>query len=134
MLVLAFTLSLNLAGAQEIIPETEQDSVKPEPVFQGRSKVDGVVAVVGDYVVLDSDIDMMYRELQTQNVPIKDITRCELLGKLMEDKLYAHQAIQDSIIISDAEVNETMNRQVDYFVQQLGSTDKMVTYFKKKKP
>lgn len=132
MLVLAFALGLNLAGAQEIIPETEQDSVKPEPVFQGRSKVDGVVAVVGDYVVLDSDIDMMYRELQTQNVPIKDITRCELLGKLMEDKLYAHQAIQDSIVISDAEVNETMNRQIDYFVQQLGSADKMVTYFKKK--
>lgn len=132
MLVLALALGLNLAGAQEIIPETEQDSVKPEPVFQGRSKVDGVVAVVGDFVVLDSDIDMMYRELQTQNVPIKDITRCELLGKLMEDKLYAHQAIQDSIIISDAEVNETMNRQIDYFVQQLGSPEKMVTYFKKK--
>lgn len=132
MLVLALALSLNLAGAQEIIPETEQDSVKPEPMFQGRSKVDGVVAVVGDFVVLDSDIDMMYRELQTQNVPIKDITRCELLGKLMEDKLYAHQAIQDSIIISDAEVNETMNRQIDYFVQQLGSPEKMVTYFKKK--
>lgn len=132
MLVLALALGLNFAGAQEIIPETEQDSVKPEPVFQGRSKVDGVVAVVGDFVVLDSDIDMMYRELQTQNVPIKDITRCELLGKLMEDKLYAHQAIQDSIIISDAEVNETMNRQIDYFVQQLGSPEKMVTYFKKK--
>lgn len=132
MLVLALALGLNLAGAQEIIPETEQDSVKPETLFQGRSKVDGVVAVVGDFVVLDSDIDMMYRELQTQNVPIKDITRCELLGKLMEDKLYAHQAIQDSIIISDAEVNETMNRQIDYFVQQLGSPEKMVTYFKKK--
>jgi peptidyl-prolyl cis-trans isomerase SurA len=90
------------------------------------------VAVVGDFVVLDSDIDLMYRELQAQNVPIKEITRCELLGKLMEDKLYAHQAIQDSIIVSDAEVNERMNRQIEYFVEQIGSEEKMVAYFKKK--
>lgn len=124
-------LAFCTAGAQEIIKEPTADTVKPATP-SGRIKVDGVVAVVGDFVVLDSDIDLMYRELQAQNVPIKDITRCELLGKLMEDKLYAHQAIQDSIVIGDAEVNETMNRQIDFFVEQLGSPDKMVAYFKKK--
>ena len=128
--IAAFFLA-NAAAAQEIIVENPKDSVKP--VFQkGRGKVDGVVAVVGDFVVLDSDIDLMYRELQAQNVPIKEITRCELLGKLMEDKLYTHQAIQDSIIVTDAEVNETMNKQIDYFVENIGSPEKMVAYFKKK--
>jgi len=121
------------AAAQQIIPDTPKDSVKPVKYAAGsRLKVDGVVAVVGDYVVLDSDIDLMYKEMQAQNVPIADVTRCELIGKLMEDKLYAHQAIQDSIIVHDAEVNETMDRQVDYFIEQLGSADKMVAYFKKK--
>lgn len=129
---MVFTLlGINLAAAQEILPITKKDSVKPG-AFQGRSKVDGVIAVVGDFIVLDSDIDMMFRELQAQNVPIKEVTRCELLGKLMEDKLYAHHAIQDSIIVSDAEVNETMNKQIDYFVEKLGSEQQMVTYFKKK--
>jgi len=123
---------LNMAYAQEVIPETPKDTVKLLPQFGVRSKIDGVIAVVGDFVVLDSDIDLMYRELQAQNVPIKDITRCELLGKLMEDKLYAHHAIQDSIVVSDADVNEKMNRQIDYFVENLGSEDKMVAYFKKK--
>jgi peptidyl-prolyl cis-trans isomerase SurA len=122
---------INMAAAQEILPETAKDSVKPVAKI-GRSKVDGVIAVVGDFVVLDSDIDLMYRELQAQNVPIKDITRCELMGKLMEDKLYAHHAIQDSIIVSDSEVNETMNKQIDYFVEHLGDEQKMVAYFKKK--
>lgn len=131
----AFLLALFFAGlffanAQEIIPDVKKDSVKP--VRTGKTKVDGVVAVVGDFVVLDSDIDLMFKELQAQNIPTKDMTRCELLGKLMEDKLYAHQAIQDSIVVTDAEVNETMNRQIDYFVEQLGSADKMVAYFKKK--
>lgn len=131
-LLLGFLAFCNMAAAQEIIKETAvTDTVKP-PVNTGRIKVDGVIAVVGDFVVLDSDIDLMYRELQAQNVPIKEITRCELLGKLMEDKLYAHQAIQDSIIISDAEVNERMNRQIEYFVEQIGSEEKMVAYFKKK--
>lgn len=129
-LVFAFVLFGLAANAQEIIKEAPTDSVKPKP--QGRLKVDGIVAVVGEYVVLDSDIDLMYRELQAQNVPTKDVTRCELLGKLMEDKLYAHQAIQDSIIVHDEEVNSTMDQQIDYFVQNLGSVDKMVAYFKKK--
>lgn len=119
------------ATAQEIIPETPKDSVKTT-MPKSRSKVDGVVAVVGDFVVLESDIDLMYREMQAQGMPIQEIPRGELLGKLMEDKLYAHHAIQDSIIVSDAEVNETMNRQIDFFVQQIGSEDKMVKYFKKK--
>lgn len=120
-----------LVNAQEIIEVAQQDSIKPA-VQQGRVKVDGVIAVVGDYVVLDSDIDLMYRELQAQNVPIKEITRCELLGKLMEDKLYAHQAIQDSIVVRDDEVNEVMDRQINYFVEQIGTPEKMVAYFKKK--
>ncbi|MUV04184.1 peptidylprolyl isomerase [Flavobacterium rakeshii] len=119
-------------SAQEIInDEPVQDTVKPKAPT-GKLKVDGIVAVVGDFVVLDSDIDMMYKELQAQEVPVKDITRCELLGKLMEDKLYAHHAIQDSIIVSDIEVNERMQQQIDYFVDQLGSEQRMVEYFKKR--
>jgi peptidyl-prolyl cis-trans isomerase SurA len=130
-LFLAFAfMVIGTAGAQEIIPEVKKDSVKRAPL--GRMKVDGVIAVVGDYVVLDSDIDMMYREFQAQGMSTKEITRCELLGKLMEDKLYAHQAIQDSIVVTDAEINETMNKQIDYFIENIGSEQKMIAYFKKK--
>jgi peptidyl-prolyl cis-trans isomerase SurA len=131
-LFIAFAfLALGTANAQEVVAQAATDSVKPT-AFSGRAKVDGVVAVVGDFIVLDSDIDLMYKELQTQNVSTKDITRCELLGKLMEDKLYAHHAIQDSIVVTDAEVNETMNEQINYFTEQIGSVDKMLKYFKKK--
>jgi len=130
-LFIVFAIMGITARAQEIIPEQPKDTIKPS-IPKGRSKVDGVVAVVGDFVVLESDIDLMYREMQAQNMPVKDIPRGELLGKLMEDKLYAHHAIQDSIIVTDAEVNETMNKQIDFFVEQIGSEDKMVKYFKKK--
>ncbi len=97
----------------------------------GKKKIDGVIATVGDYNVLESDIDKAYLEITSQGSSIADITRCQVLGRLMEDKLYAHQAIQDSIIVGDDQVREKLNKQVDYMVQQLGSMEKVVEYFKK---
>jgi peptidyl-prolyl cis-trans isomerase SurA len=98
---------------------------------QKRQKVDGIVATVGDYIVLDSDIDKAFLEIESSGNSIKDITRCQMLGKLLEDKLYAHQAIQDSIVVKDEEVKEKMNQQLDYMVEQLKSMDNVVKYFKK---
>jgi len=116
--------------AQEIIPEkaVAENTVKPSGQ---RQKIDGVIATIGDYIVLDSDIDKAYLELSSQGNSIKEISRCQMLGKLMEDRLYAHQAIQDSIVASDEQVKEKLNRQLDYMVEQLGSVDKVVKYFKK---
>nr|WP_317165219.1 peptidylprolyl isomerase [Flavobacterium difficile] len=99
---------------------------------QKKQKVDGVAAVVGNYIVLDSDIDLMYLELKTQNIDTQNITRCELLGKQLEDKLYAHQAIQDSIVVTDEEVNTYMDNQMDALVEQMGSKEKLFAYYKKK--
>ena len=96
-----------------------------------KTKVDGVIGVVGDYIILDSDIDKTYLELKQQGVNTNEITRCQMLGKLLEDKLYAHQAIQDSIIVTDTEVNQKLEEQYAYMVEQLGSVEKVVQYFKK---
>jgi len=97
-----------------------------------KVKVDGVVAVVGDYVVLDSDIDLEIIQLKAQGVDTKNITRCELFGKQLEDKLYAHQAIQDSIVVTDVEVYDYMGQQIDAMVEQVGSIDKVIAFYKKK--
>lgn len=97
-----------------------------------RLKIDGVTAVVGDYVILDSDIDKAYIDLESQGVSTSDITRCNLLGKLMEDKLYAHHAEQDSIEVSTDEINNYVEQTIDYFVQQLGGMDKVLKFYKKK--
>ena len=71
----------------------------PKADTQGRIKLDGVISVVGDYVILDSDIDKTLTDMESQGISTKGVTRCELLGKLMEDKLYAHHAIQDLSLI-----------------------------------
>ena len=97
-----------------------------------RIKIDGVAAVIGDYVILDSDVEKAYIDLQSQGIPTGNIEKCSLLGKLMEDKLYAHHAEQDSLEVSDAEINDYVGRTIDYFVQELGSMEKVLEFYKKK--
>ncbi|MGQ7946706.1 peptidylprolyl isomerase [Flavobacterium sp. WC2509] len=123
--------SLTFVNAQEIIKDSVV-TVAKEPVSSTKKlKVDGVVATVGDYIILDSDIDKGFLEITSQGGSAKDVTRCQVLGKLLEDKLYAHQAVQDSIIVSDAEVKGMMDERLNYMLQQIGTMDKLVKYYQK---
>ena len=81
---------------------------------QEKIKVDGISSVVGDFIILDSDIDKVLIDMESQGLSTRGISRCQLLGKLMEDKLYAHHAIQDSLELSDNEIYDYVDRQIDY--------------------
>lgn len=116
-------LGINTAAAQEIIPDEVDNTKKQMDSTQnGRKKVDGVAAVIGDFVVLDSDIDKEYIQLQARGVSIRDITRCQLFGKLLEDKLYAHHAIQDSIEVNELEIRSNIEQQISAFLEQKGGS------------
>lgn len=97
-----------------------------------QKRVDGVVAVVGDYVVLESDIDKTYLEIKSRGVNVESIKRCEILGMLMEDKFYAHHAVQDSVPINDEEVRAIIENNIEYLVKNLGSMAKVLEYYRKK--
>jgi len=96
-----------------------------------RVKIDGVSAVVGDYVILDSDIDKTLIDMKSQGIPTDGVERCQLLGKLMEDKLYAHHAVQDSLEISDSEVYSYVDQSIEYFTEELGSIEKVLEFYNK---
>ena len=99
--------------------------------FLTKIKIDGVSAVVGDYVILESDVDKTLIDLQSQGVSTQNITRCSLLGKLMEDKLYAHHAEQDSLQVDNNSIYSYVDRTIDYFVDQIGSIEKVLEFYKK---
>jgi len=96
-----------------------------------RIKIDGVSAVIGDYVILNSDIDKTLVEMESQGVNTKGISRCQLLGKLMEDKLYAHHAVQDSLEVSVEEIYSTVDQIIDNFIRQLGTLEKVLEFYDK---
>lgn len=130
VLIVLLTIISFTTNAQEVIKELVRDTTKVKPLST-KQKVDGIIATVGDYIILDSDIDKGYLEISSQGNSIKDISRCQMLGKLLEDKLYAHQAIQDSIIVKDDEVKKMMDDRINYMVEQIGSLDKVIEYYKK---
>lgn len=116
---------------QDVVVEEGKNFKKDSTNNFKRIKLDGIASVVGDYVILDSDIEKTLIDLRSQGVSTEDVTRCSLLGKLMEDRLYAHQAVQDSILVSDDEVNATSDRQIQSLVQQIGSMEKVLRFYKK---
>jgi peptidyl-prolyl cis-trans isomerase SurA len=74
---------------------------------------------VGDYIVLDSDIDKSFsRTSPAKAIRSRTSPAAKCFCKLLEDKLYAHQAVQDSIIVTDDEVKSKMDEQVNYMVEQ----------------
>ncbi len=142
LLSLLFISNIAISQVPEEIPDTQIEPPLPElqadmgikkdstPKFK-KLKLDGIASVVGDYVILESDIEKTLIDLKSQGAMTENITRCGLLGKLMEDRLYAHQAVQDSLLVSDDEVNLTTERQIQSFVAQMGSMDKLLKFYKK---
>ncbi len=144
--VLAFNVSTHFYG-QEIIEEVTQDSLNNAEVIKvndsivapvdtvqkpfQKLKIDGVAAVIGENVILDSDVDIAYKQLVSEGVSTSDVSRCELAGSLYENKLYAHHAIQDSIIVKDAEVNSMVEQQLSYMTNELGTVEKVLSFYKK---
>jgi peptidyl-prolyl cis-trans isomerase SurA len=114
--------------AEEIIQQAYTEGNKESSPKQ-RIKLDGIAAVVGDYVILDSDVEKTLIDLRNQGATEEDVDQCSLLGKLMEDRLYAHQAVQDSILVSDDEVNSTSDQYMQEFVQRLGSMEKVLEFY-----
>ena len=132
----------NAAFSQEIIEEDVvvkvdstslvQNTKSDVPSDYKKQKVDAVAAVVCDFIVLESDVDKTYLQLEAQGVNIKDIESCQLFGKLLEDKLYAHHAIQDSIIVADAEIRSMVDYQMEQFLAELnGDMKRLLALYEK---
>ena len=132
LILLAF-FTINISFAQEIIEEVETTVNKDTITSKSnRIKVDGVIAVVGDYVILDSDLDKEFIQLQARGVSASQMpTRCQLFGKLLEDKLYAHHAIQDSITVNELEIRSNIEQQMEAFLAETGSMDELLKFYNK---
>ncbi|MDN3493676.1 peptidylprolyl isomerase [Winogradskyella bathintestinalis] len=128
-------ISFNFSNAQEIIADENTEPVvkqKDSVANKSRIKADGVAAVVGDFILLESDLDREIEQLEAQGADLKGLTRCELFGSLLENKLYAHQAIQDSVIINELQIKSRVDQQIQGILSQMnGDMDQMLKYYKK---
>ena len=131
--ILKFTkyLYMNYVVVIAVLTTNMLFSQESNTMDNNRNKIDGVAAVVGDFLVLDSDIDKQFNQLKASGISTDDMTRCQVFGKLLEDKLYQHHAIQDSIVVNTLEIQSFVDQQIDAFAEQIGSMEKLINYYNK---
>ena len=95
--------------------------------------IDQVVAVVGKNIILESDIENQYYQYRMQSGIIGggSSVRCQMLESLLFQKLLLNQAEVDSIVISDLQIEQTMDQRLRYFISQLGSRERFEEYYGK---
>ena len=127
-------ITVSTTNAQEIIEdEVKEVAKKVDSVDTSNArKVDGVAAVVGDFIVLESDIQKERDQVKASGGSLEGVDDCQLFGLMLERKLYAHHAIQDSIPVSDAEIRKNVDYQIQQFLQQTkGSMERLLEFYNK---
>lgn len=89
--------------------------------------VDKIVAVVGDEIIMQSELEMQanYYAIQRNVDPNSEGLKDQLLKNMIDEKLLYAQAELDSIIINDEDVERQLDNQLNYFIQQYGSEDRV---------
>ena len=89
---------------------------------------DGVVAVVGNEIILQSDVSIMKETLKREG---QDRSECEVLNELILEKLLVHHAAIDSVVVEDAEIDDNISRRLEQLIAQIGSERRLTEYYKK---
>ena len=94
--------------------------------------VDGIIAVVGNNIVLKSDVEQQILQYQAQGLEVDSSMRTQVFEELLFQKLMLHKAEIDSVEVTENEVSNEVESRVNTFVTQLGSEEQLEAYFGKK--
>ncbi|MCK9447649.1 MAG: peptidylprolyl isomerase [Bacteroidales bacterium] len=102
-------------------------------IAQQPAVIDEVVAVVGKNVILQSDIEnhFIQQRLQHGISGSASSMRCLILEELLFQKLLLNQAEVDSVEVTDIQVEQEMERRLRYFISELGSQEKLESFYNK---
>ena len=93
--------------------------------------VDKTVAVVGNEVILVSDIESEVQQMQAQGRSSDRDMRCSLLERMMENKIFLMQARIDSLTVNYDMVDGELSNRIDTYRTYLGGDEEMEKYFGK---
>ena len=98
---------------------------------QNEIVVDKVAAVVGNHIILLSDIETQYQQYLTQTTLGEAELKCRIIDQLLLNKLLLHQSAIDSIVVTDDQVEQKINQNMAYYISQIGSAEKLEKYYGK---
>ena len=93
-----------------------------------------VAWVVGDEPIFKSEIEEQYMQLQYERTPLTGNPYCVIPERIAIDKLFLHQAKIDSVEVSESMIIQQAERRINYFINDLGSKEKVEEYFRKPLP
>ena len=97
-----------------------------------KNMVDKIVAVVGDEIILKSDIENAFLQEQGRgSISSSSDFKSVILEQLLERKLLLAQAQIDSIIVTEDEVENAISGQVENYISHIGSQERLEQYFGK---
>ena len=97
-----------------------------------KNVVDKIVAIVGEEIILKSDIENAYLQEQGQGlVSSSSDYKTELLEKQLIQKLLLAQAQIDSISVTEEQVENAVANRIEYFISNIGSQERLEAYFGK---
>lgn len=84
---------------------------------------DKIVGIVGDKIILKSDVYNDIQDRQRRNEPVPPNAECFIMEQILALKALVLQAEKDSIIIEDGEIESLLDNQVRGFIGQYGSKE-----------
>ena len=107
----------------EMTAQADSDSVSMGTV------IDEVIWVVGDEAILKSDVEQMRMQAAMEGVKWSGNPDCTIPEQIAVQKLFKHQAIIDSIEVTDADVAQEVEQQINYWLEMVdGSRERLEEY------
>ena len=107
----------------EMAAQSDSDSVRLGTV------IDEVIWVVGDEAILKSDVEQMRMQAALEGVKWSGDPDCTIPEQIAVQKLFKHQAIIDSIEVTDADVAQEVEQQINYWLEMVdGSRERLEEY------
>lgn len=96
-----------------------------------ENTVDKIVAIVGNNIVLASDVNQQYSQYLYSGQPANNDVKCKILQNVLTQKLLKQQAEIDSIAVDDGQVDDELGRRMRSMVQRAGGQDRLEQFLNK---
>lgn len=135
LLIMGMSASASRMGMSRHALVADSDSAKLEAVndlqsIDPGSIVDEVIWVVGDEAILKSDVEVTRLQSEADGIKFVGDPDCSIPEQIAVQKLFLHQAAIDSIEVSESEVMQGIDDQINYWVSMIGSREKLEEYRK----
>jgi len=92
--------------------------------------LDKIDAIVADKIILQSDIENQMEIMNLRDEHEAE-NKCELMYQMIFNKILTIQAEKDSVPISEDDVEQELDRKINYFISMAGSVEAFEAYYNK---